>query len=144
MQSMTRNEFYDGAGVRDLDASTIAFLKITVPGAEILPMLDDEGCTPATLQKHYKFMINASIVPNKDMTYKMAMMYLLFQDGITREMFDGKAEEVKCGMLCFDNEYNTTLRLWSTKKVGKKIVYEITLCGYKGGIKKPHPPSKST
>jgi hypothetical protein len=135
-------------GLRFFDASNITPLQIPVlAGNEgsILPLMNFETKTTkeATFQKHYKFCILEKLTgTDKDKIYKSGMLVLKVFGDLLPNMFDGRCCEGKVGMLCFDNEYDTTLRIWTTKKVGKNLFYEATVSGYKDAVEKPMKAEK--
>jgi hypothetical protein len=120
------------------DASNISALTLTpLAGASILPLInrDEKTIKDATFQKHYKFCIRESLTgTDKGKIYKCCMLVLKVFGDLLPDMFSGRICEEKLGLLSFANEYDTTLRIWTTKKVGKNLFYEVTVCGYKDAI----------
>lgn len=128
-------------GLQFFDASNITaltFLQST--NSSILPLidLDEKTIKDATFQKHYKFCIRESLTgTDKNKIYKACMLVLRLFGDLLPNMFSEPICEEKLGLLSFTNEYDTTLRIWTTKKVGKNLFYEATVCGYKDAIARP-------
>lgn len=103
--------------------------------ALLCPLLDFENkkMNNPTYQKNVKFSLSEKVMNSNDM-YKTAIITLLKMYEVPRELLSGRAFVEKEGRLIFDNEYNTCLRIWNTKKVGKNIMYEVTVSGYKDAI----------
>lgn len=125
-------------GVQFFDASNItALTMLPSTGSSILPLidLDEKTIKDATFQKHYKFCIHEFLTgTDKNKIYNCCMLVLKLFGELLPDMFSGFIREEKLGLLSFTNEYDTTLRIWTTKKVGKNLFYEVTVCGYKGAI----------
>jgi hypothetical protein len=68
----------------------------------------------------------------------MILSFLFEFYGFAPEFFKGHGQIPKCGLLSFpDNENNTTIRLWTSKQVGKNVIYELTVAGYKDAVPTP-------
>ena len=115
----------------------IQFAKLH-PTAKCGILIDSEtGATISpTFQQHYKFHVNEEFAEELGI-YRAAKLCLLCHYQVPKEFLEGKAAERKFGHLIFNNEQETSLRVWTTKKVGKNIVWEATLSGYKGAVPEP-------
>jgi hypothetical protein len=157
MSSAMENEFGEFIGFRKFEASikTMSFfqnIKKEV-GDEIpmncLPLIDEKETTIThpTFQKHCKFAIRSHLAPKDEKTtYRLIIGILIKLYDISPEFFkieDKKAEIVKEGLIVFPNS-ESSIRLWSSKLIGKNVVYEITVSSYKDAIPQPldHKPSE--
>lgn len=157
MSSAMDNEFHEFIGFRKFEASvkTMSFfqnIKKEV-GDEIpmncLPLIDEKEMTIThpTFQKHCKFAIRSHLAPKDEKTtYRLMIGILIKLYDISPEFFkiEGKkAEIVKEGLIVFPNA-ESSIRLWSSKLIGKNVVYEITVSSYKDAIPQPldHKPSE--
>lgn len=106
----------------------------------LLPILDTDArtiCRPTYLN-HHKFSISES----KAKTLNMISVSLIYLECIGTdpvEMFAGVIDQQKVGFYAFDNPYKTALRIWSTKKVGSRVVFEVSVAGYKDAVPEPMP-----
>jgi len=127
-------------GFHAYDASNIMPLQLAkqCPGMKFGVVIDSEtgATTSPTFQQHYKFHISQKIA-EKIGIYEVAKLCLVCHYQVPKEFFEGDAAEYKFGHLVFNNEQETSLRVWTTKKVGKNIVWEVTLSGYKGAVPEP-------
>jgi len=141
-------------GFRALDASNLSFfqkLKKEFPKNNIkcLPLINSNTntITYATFQKHFKFAIHVSKAPRDEReTYQLMILCLIKFYDIDRELFQNGARIVNSGMLEFPHtEHQTCIRLWCSKKIGKNVVYELTVSSYKGAVPEPmkSDPSKT-
>ena len=139
---ITKEEFTKLVGFRYLDASDILPLKIDAEngGVKILTALDtdtNEGIEPTKLI-HTKFMVRAKGIPSTEQgMYTVVMAALATMFDVPTEMCKGHGIRRKEGCYIFDTEYETCVRIWSSKKVGKNLVFEVTVAGYKDAI--PYP-----
>jgi hypothetical protein len=105
-------------------------------GAVVMPILDSE--TKALLKpsylSHHKFTFPAKYCKDEDTTYKVCLAYLEHIININPEMFEGDVSCYKSGGLHFNNQYRTSVRLWGSEKVGKQIVFVVSVAGYKDAI----------
>jgi len=103
--------------------------------ALLCPLLDfkNNKRIEPTYQKNVKFSLSEKAVNSSDM-YKTAIITLIEMYEVPRELLSGRAFVEKEGRLLFNNEYETCLRIWTTKKVGKNIMYEVSVSGYKDAI----------
>lgn len=133
-------------GFRSLDASNISFIQNANKEAgghdmKILPLIDEENMTitHATFQKHYKFAILARFAPKDEKnTFAMIILTLIKNYGIPTEFFQGGGMFPKCGLCAFPNtEHETSIRLWSSKQIGKSVIYELTVSSYKDAVPEP-------
>jgi hypothetical protein len=110
-------------------------------GTDIMPIIDTKTntITTATLQRHCKFAIKSSQAPkDEDGTFQLLQMILITQYDIPADVFAGdKWHTPKGGLFMMPNEYEMSIRLWSSKQVGKNVIYELTLSGYKDAIPQP-------
>ena len=133
----------ESMGFKTLDASKIKALEILNlhGGAVILAMFNEDMTSRVdpTFIQHHKFSMTSKSVPKEEhFNYFLVMLYLVRVGGVPIEMFAGKPTYNKCGSLIFeDNEYKTNFRLWSSKEIGKSIVFEVSVAGYKGAVEKP-------
>ena len=104
-----------------------------------LPIIENNHITYPTFQKHIKFAIRSCVAPkDESKTYIMIISFLIEFYGFAPEFFKGHGQIPKCGLLTFpDNENATAIRLWSSKQVGKSVIYELTVVGYKDAVPKP-------
>lgn len=127
-------------GFHAYDASNIMPLQLAkqCPGTKCGILIDSEtGATISpTFQQHYKFHISEKFA-EKFGIYQAAKLCLLCHYQVPKEFLEGDAAEHKFGHLVFNNEQEASLRVWTTKKVGKNIVWEATLSGYKGAVPEP-------
>ena len=109
---------------------------LSANGGTTLPILNLEEKTimNPTYLTHHKFGFPSRLSDDKDTTYKICLFYLKEQLQINKDMFIGDLHCPKTGMITIDNEYNTSIRLWTSKKVGNMIVCNLFLAGYKGGV----------
>jgi hypothetical protein len=127
-------------GFHAYDASNIMPLQLAKvhPTAKCGIMIDSAtGATISpTFQQHYKFHVSEKIA-DKLGIYQTAKLCLLCHYQVPKEFLEGEAVEYKFGNLIFKNEQETSLRVWTTKKIGKNIVWEATVSGYKGAVPEP-------
>jgi hypothetical protein len=127
-------------GFHAYDASNIMPLQFAKEHPTTICGIMIDSATGATIsptfQQHYKFHVSEKFA-EKFGIYDVAKLCLLRHYQISKEFFEGEAEERKFGLLTFNNEQETSLRVWTTKKVGKNIVWEATLSGYKGAVPEP-------
>jgi len=127
-------------GFHAYDASNIMPLQLAKvhPTAKCGIMIDSAtGATISpTFQQHYKFHVSQKFAEKLGI-YDMAKFCLVRHYQVPKEFFDGDAVEHKFGLLGFKNEQETSLRVWTTKKIGKNIVWEATVSGYKGAVPEP-------
>jgi hypothetical protein len=133
-------------GLKFYDASDIMPLRIlreknlTIDDVDLLAIinLEEKVKVKATLMKHFKFSYKQSVcTTDEENMFQLVMMAIVFT-GLPQVMF--KEKEVlrhKMGCYAWNNEYKTSLRIWTTKKVGKNIVFEITVSSYKDGVTEP-------
>ena len=147
---MTPTELMTELGFRMLEATTetMSVFKnvnqvVEQVGGEnmkILPLIDTEKntITHATLQKHIKFAIKSCIAPTCELkTFNMLVWFLPLLYDIPAEFFDGQGVISKSGLVSFpDTEYKASIRLWNSKKVGKSVIYELTVSSYKDAVPK--------
>ena len=140
---MTKEEFTELIGFRYLDASDILPMKIdaaTGGMGTMLTMLDveaNEWINPTKLI-HTKFMVRDKVKwSTEEGTYTLVMSALLTMFDVPAEMCQGHGHRRKEGMYTFNTEYQTCVRIWSSKKVGKNLIFEVTVAGYKDAI--PYP-----
>jgi hypothetical protein len=140
------NEVREALNFRPLEASfeTMSFFqnaKKESGGHEMkcLPIIENNHITYPTFQKHIKFAIRSCVAPkDESKTYIMIISFLIEFYGFAPEFFKGHGQIPKCGLLTFpDNENATAIRLWSSKQVGKSVIYELTVVGYKDAVPKP-------
>jgi hypothetical protein len=160
MASAVRDEFCNVIGFRKFEATTktMSFFKnvekeigeVNMNKYNCLPLIDEEKMTitRATFQEHYKFAIRSHLAPKDEKTtYRLIIGILIKLYDISPEFFkkvkDEKAEIVKEGLIVFPGA-ESSIRLWSSKRIGKNVMYEITLSSYKDAIPKPldHKPSE--
>lgn len=130
-------------GFRILDASNVRPFPSGIGGHEVscLPLINNENNTivnPTSL-KDYKFALTTKLAPKTELENNAMLVYYLTQAyHVPEEIFYGGAKQVKCGMVFFPhNEYDTAVRLWRSKQVGKNVIYEITVATYKDAVPKP-------
>jgi len=153
--SMTMEGLRDFLGFHSLDASNLSFLqtlktvqKETGKDMKCLPLIDSDAntVTYATFQKHFKFAIHVSKAPrDENKTYHLMIMCLVMFYDIDPAFFENHACIDKCGLIIFPNtEHQASVRLWCSKKIGKNVIYEVTVSSYKGAVPVPmkSDPSK--
>jgi hypothetical protein len=127
-------------------APTIDFLEATGGLSEgvILPIMDLEKKTfrAPTQISHHKFAAKESkLMPSmknpEDFMYAFVIGYLHEIAGIPMEQLDGKWIYHKLGFFSIANEYESSIRIWSSKKVGKNIIYQVSFATYKDSVEKP-------
>lgn len=124
-------------GFRAFDASNIMPLQMAKV-VKICPIFNEDKTKVQypTYQEHFKFGFNEERVGrDEDKTYRYILMCLKLFCGIPKEMLETSPYYEKVGSLMFyDNQYNTNVRIWTTKKIGKILVCEVTVSGYKNAI----------
>jgi hypothetical protein len=137
------DDIRDEFGFRSYDASNIlplAICKETRDDGFILPCMNFEKKTVkyATLQKHYKFSVYVKKVKQtEEDAFKICAMMLDLFGELPYNIFKGDCHRIKECAYAFDNEHETTLRIWTTKKVGKNLIFEASVSGYKDAEEKP-------
>jgi hypothetical protein len=133
-------------GFRSLDASNLSIfenVKKETGGHDmkVLPLLNevDMTVTHATFQKHFKFALKASVAPRDETnTFRTMMMCLIEFCDIPKEFFLNGGQIVKCGLIVFpNNEYDSSIRLWTSKQIGNTVIYEVTVSSYKDAVPQP-------
>jgi hypothetical protein len=115
----------------------ISFLGMMPVEAKILSIVEDGMITDTTSHENYKFSVGEKYARQVDM-YKMTLICLVNGYGLSPDLFSGGGAISKQGCISFDNNENkTAVRIWSTKKVGKNIIFEVSVVGYKGAIPVP-------
>ena len=106
-----------------------------------LPIINEKEktITYPTFQKHMKFAVLASIAPKcETLTFRMLVGFAVQFYDIPGEFFKGQGVSPKCGLVVFpDTEYDATIRLWTSKQVGKSVIYELTVSSYKDAVPQP-------
>jgi hypothetical protein len=152
MSAPSNDEFRNALGFRILDASNLTFFQNAKKEAgghsmKVLPLMDDEKktITYATFQKHFKFAINAYACPNReDSTFAMLIVCLTKWCDIPSEFFQGGGMIPKCGLIAFpNNEHEASIRLWNSKQIGKRVIYELTVSSYKDAVPQPQEDKPS-
>jgi len=143
---MTPSELMTTLGFRMLEATTETMsvfknaIQVGGENMKILPLIDTEKNTiiHATFQKHIKFAINSCIAPTCELqTYKMLRVIVWQLYDIPSEFFNGQGVVLKSGLVSFpDTEYQASIRLWKSQKVGKSVIYELTISSYKDAVPK--------
>lgn len=108
---------------------------------DCLPVIDTakKTITRPTHLKHFKFAIRSWASPTTESnTFVMLISFLIEFYGYSPEFFKGHGVMEKCGLLSFpDNENSTSIRLWTSKQVGKSVIYELSVSGYKDAVPEP-------
>ena len=101
---------------------------------KILGRLDIETETyeaPTTLS-HHKFSVDLrSQFKEIECMVATTVLYLQYIIGMPRKLFEGQISVEKAGLFIFGNEYETQIRVWNTKKFGKRVVFEVSVATYK-------------
>jgi hypothetical protein len=142
--NVCKEELKQELGFRSLDASNLSFLqsvrKETGGAGDIkcLPLIDEEEnmIIHATFQKHIKFAVKSSVAPKDEKkTYQLLVLCLVEFYDIPVEFFKNGGKIPKDGFIFFPNtEHQASIRLWCSKKVGKNVIYELTVSSYKDGV----------
>jgi len=114
-------------------------------GGVVMPIIDLENnnIIKPTYLSHHKFSLPSDIHYDEDTTYRTCIYYLKLIMKINPAMFEGELTCYKKGALKFDKEYETTIRVWGSEKFGKRIIFRVSLAGYKDAItEKIKTPSK--
>lgn len=113
-------------------------------GGVVLPIMDLENNTiiKPTYLTHHKFSLPSDIHLDEDTTYRACIYYLKLIMKINPAMFEGELTCFKKGALHFENEYHTGIRLWNSEKFGKRIIFRVSVAGYKDGIEEKLPTQK--
>jgi hypothetical protein len=95
--------------------------------------------THATFQKNFKLAIVEEYASEDEPTvFDMLIMFLIKFCDIPADFFEGDGVVEKRGLCSFPhNEHGSSIRLWSTKKIGNDVIYELTVSSYKNAIPKP-------
>jgi hypothetical protein len=93
--------------------------------------LESNTITIPSFEKNYKFATNLKSAPRDTSDVYNTVIIALVLLGLPSEYLFGEITEVKENHIVYDNEYSTTIRLWNSKKVGKNIIYEITVATFK-------------
>jgi hypothetical protein len=105
--------------------------------AKVLSVVEDGMISHTTSHENYKFSVGEKYARQVDM-YKMTLICLIKGYGLSRDLFSGGGAVTKQGCISFDNSENkTAVRIWTTKKVGKNIIFEVSVVGYKGAVPEP-------
>lgn len=121
---------------------------MTSVGCDILPIIDTvaKTLTSGTYISHHKFSVYIEKGAWDRMTEPAALGLglecLKCCCDVPEDMFSGEMYCWKTGGYGYKNEYQTSVRMWSTKRVGNRMVYEFSVIGYKGGIPRSQTPPK--
>jgi hypothetical protein len=111
-----------------------------INGGVMMPLMDLENKTiiKPTYLTHHKFSVPIDLArlvdEDKDIIYKTCLCYLKLAVKINPAMLEGGISCYKPGALKLDNEYETGIRIWNTKQVGKRTQITLTVAGYKDAI----------
>lgn len=116
-------------------------------GGDVLPIIDTKKQTirtPTELSHHTFAAKESQLMPfmNKpeEFMYAFVIGYLHEIAGIPIEKLKGKWIYHKLGYISIDNEYESSIRVWSSKKVGKSVIYQVTYASYKDSVERPLRP----
>lgn len=131
---------------KEMAPKIAAIEMMTVPGVEcdILPIIDTAAKTisSATHVSHHKFSISvmkdAWPKMTEPVTLAMTLECLKHCYNIPAEMFNGRMTRFKMGGYSIENEYQTAVRMWGTKRVGSRLIVEVSVLGYKGSVPRPN------
>lgn len=135
---------------KKMEPKIAAVEMMSMPDAEcdILPILNTvaKTITSATYISHHKFSVSIMKEAWPRMTEAptlgLALECLKHCYDVPEEMFSGSPSRWKMGAYSFNNEYETSVRIWNTKRIGSLLIYEVSVVGYKGAI--PRPCKKPT
>ena len=103
-------------------------------GGQPLVILRDGGdpIYPKTIN-HHRFSIPVNVAPRDEITTFRLMMYYLtmYLNPVPWNYCEGgKGEIVKSGLMVIKNKYNTHIRIWTSKKVVGRVVYDMSVATY--------------
>jgi len=122
-------------GFRKFDANNMEALEMfKLQNMVILPRfnLPNKQVYNPSKTTHYKFCVSEKFAGSSGM-FEQAMMVIEMCYGDILKKEEG-GEVLKTGHLSFDT---WTLRVWSTKKIGSRIVFEVTVADYTDSVPTP-------
>lgn len=130
---------------KEMEPKIAAVEMLRIPGAEcdILPIIDTAAKTisSATYVSHHKFSVSIMKAAwprmTEPITLAMTLDCLKHCYNIPAEMFNGRMTRFKMGGYSFENDYQTAVRMWGTKRVGSRLIVEVSVLGYKGSVPLP-------
>lgn len=141
--TMNKQILIDSVNFKVMEPKIAMLEKMSALGAQVLPLIDTvaKTTTTGTYISHHKFSVSL-MGPMWDrmdetMSLKLAMSCLQHGYDVPADMMTGRVSTWKTGAYSFQNEYDTTIRIWSTKRVGSRLIFEVSVVGYKGGVPVP-------